>query len=343
MLSINARFASQATTGVQRVAHELASRLRTPHRLLQPRRPLSGPFAHLWEQSVLPLRSGDDLLWSPCNTGPVLARNQIVTIHDVSVFDHPEWYAPNFVRLYRNLLPTLARNCRRVVTVSAYSRDRICHHFGLSPGTVEVIPNGIGPEFHRRPLDEVLQVQDRHGLTDQRYFLVLGTREPRKNLDLAIRAWLRLRGRIAPDFRLAVTGKMGSSRIFHGSGTQIPEDAGVHYLGYVDDALLPALISGAHALIYPSLYEGFGLPVAEAMACGTPAITTTRSSLPEVGGDAAIYVDPADPDSLAKTLLELAKSAAMRQEYGERGVARARRFDWDVAARQMDSVLEAAA
>ena len=172
-----------------------------------------------------------------------------------------------------------------------------------------------------------------------RYFLSVATREPRKNLILLLRAWAQIRDKLPADFRLLLVGKTGPGSIFAGSGEAIASDDRVIATGYVADSVLPVLLSGAEAMIYPSLYEGFGLPVLEAMACRTAVVTTALTSLPEVAGDAAIYVDPSDPAALAGRLLALAEDGDYRSEYAARGLARAGNFSWDAAARRMDDII----
>jgi len=337
--AINARFTTQITTGVQRVAAEIVPRLTVPVRLISPRQRLPGPLAHAWEQGVLPLRTHGQLLWSPCNTGPVAVRNQIVTIHDAAAFDHPEWFSRGFVGLYHAILPRLARRVRKLVTVSSFSRTRLAECLGIAPGGIEVVYNGIDRHFAPRPRPETETILQALGVPGTRYFLSVATREPRKNLILLLRAWAQIRDKLPSDFRLLLVGKTGPGSIFAGSGEAVVSDDRVIATGYVADGVLPALLSGAEAMIYPSLYEGFGLPVLEAMACRTAVVTTTLTSLPEVAGDAAIYIDPSDPTDLAGRLLALAEDGDYRDEYVARGLVRAGRFSWDAAARRMDDII----
>jgi glycosyltransferase involved in cell wall biosynthesis len=336
---VNARFAGQATTGVQRVAAEIESRLSVPTRRVAPKHPLPGPLAHAWEQGVLPLLTHGQLLWSPCNTGPVAVRNQIVTIHDAAAFDHPEWFARGFAALYHAILPRLARRVRKVVTVSSYSRTRLAENFGIAPARIEVVYNGVDRIFTPRPRAESEAVLARYGIAGARYFLAVATREPRKNLVLLLQAWARIRERLPSDFRLLLVGKAGASNVFAGSDETAMTDARVITTGYVPDGTLPALLSGATALVYPSLYEGFGLPVLEAMACRTAVVTTRLTSLPEVAGDDAIYVDPTDPSDLARQLLILASDNDLRADYADRGHKRAARFSWEAGACRMDEII----
>lgn len=335
---VNGRFMGQRMTGVQRVAHEITRRLTVRHRVVRPASGASGARGHGWEQVVLPARAKGGLIWSPCNMGPLAARRQVVTIHDAAVFEHPEWFSARFGRVYRGLLPVLARRVERIVTVSHFSRERLAMALGIDAARIDVVHNGVGEQFRptAQPHPALAPI-----VAGRPYFATLSTREPRKNLALVIRAWQQARPRLPDDMILLIVGGQGASTVFgnhDGGGANNPGDGIVH-TGYLPDEALPALLSGALGLIYPSLYEGFGLPALEAMACGTPAVTTRLTSLPEVCGDDALYVDAADPDDLAAALVRLAGDEAFRTDLGQRGLARARQFGWDRAARQMDAIL----
>ncbi len=324
---------------MQRTAASLASRLKTPARVLEPRRQLGGPLGHAWEQFRLPQMVRGSLLWSPCNTGPLAVSRQVVTMHDAAVFDHPEWFAPNFASLYRFLLPRLARRCLKIVTVSQFSRERLAHWLSLAPERIDVVWNGVDEHFRPAETGAVDRARAQLGLGDAPYFACLSTMEPRKNLSLVLRAWAVARDRMPEQTRLLVIGKKGAAAVFRDSPASSSEPEGVVYAGFVAEALLPPLLTGATALLYPCLYEGFGLPVAEAMACGTPVVTTALASLPEIAGDGAIYVDPLDPGDLARQLVRLVSSADCRAEYSGRGRARAALFSWSEAAARMDAIL----
>jgi len=336
-LYVNSRFRGQRLSGVQRVAIELSERLRTPRRELAPKGDASGLKGHLWEQLRLPMALKDGLLWSPGNVGPVTVRRQVLTIHDAAVLDHPEWFTPNFVRTYRTIWRLLVNKVAAVVTVSEFTRQRLSVHFGRPAASIHVVPNAASAAFSPATPVEVADVRARLGLGEAPYFLTLGTREPRKNLALALGGWARARARLAAGSNLVVVGGDGNTEIFARSAALQQAD-GVHALGRVPEAELPALISGARALIYPSFYEGFGLPVLEAMACGAPVITTRLASMPEVAGEAAVYVDPHAEDDLARAIEMVDGSDDLRQELSEKGRERAALFDWDKSARQMDAL-----
>lgn len=338
-IAVNARFRGGPQTGVQRVAAELLQRIDLPLREVAPAAAATGLRGHAWEQAMLPLRLDGAPLWSPCNTGPLAVRAQIVTMHDAATFDHPEWFSRGFALTYRLLWPALARRVRRIVTVSDYSRGRLADVLDIPASAIEVVPNGIAPAFSPRPGDEVARATAPLGVEPGRYFATLSTIEPRKNLALVLAAWERLRGRLPADIKLLLIGGAGSERVFRADGMPGIDPPGIVRSGFVADAALPALLSGAIGLAYPSRYEGFGLPPLEAMACGTPAIVAPVTSLPEVCGSAALYVDPDDAEALAAHMLALAAEPRLRADLAEAGRVQAQRFAWDAAASRMRDIL----
>lgn len=337
-IAVNARFHVHRRTGMERYAYEVSSRLKERIREIRPERALRGPAGHLWEQCCLPALASGSLLWSPNNTGPVIKRRQVCTIHDIIPIDHPEWFSRSFAAWYRWLLPTLARSVQHLIAVSEFTRSRVIDAFGVKPEKVSVVLNGIGPEFTPRTEEQIDQVRIRLGLPTGPYVLCVGSIEPRKNLPRLLAAWTQVQ-RKYPDLQLVVTGlNKGGSNVFRA----VPIDkipSGVFFTGYVDDADLPALYSGAAIFVYPSLYEGFGLPPVEAMACGTPVITSKGTSLSEVVGTAAFLVDPENPESIADGILRVAASDSLRAEMRRTGLARAQRFNWDDAATQTWRIL----
>jgi glycosyltransferase involved in cell wall biosynthesis len=337
---VNGRFRKQTMTGIQRVAQAINERLQTPREVIEPSGSGHGVRGHLWEQLVLPARAKGRIIWGPCNVGPVMTAAQILTIHGAGVFDHPEWFSRSFATLNQTLWPVLARKARRIVTVSHFSQARLSEHLGIPKSRIDVIWNGVDETFAPASPAAVDRELQRLGLGGRPYFVTLSTIEPRKNLKLAFKAWSLARAALPRGSVLLVIGGRGASSVFAQGGAEsgAEVDPSIVFTGYVEESVLPRLISGAIALIYPSLYEGFGLPVLEAMACGTPAITTRLTSLPEVGGEVAIYVDPHDPHDLAKQLSRLASSPELRADLAAQGVERAKLFTWEKAARQMDEV-----
>jgi len=337
-IALNARFYAHRPTGMQRYARELASRFGSAMLPLQPAKALRGMRGHLWEQFWLPSLVGNRLLFSPNNTGPLAVPRQVCTIHDLIPLDHPEWFGRRFAEWYRWLLPKLLRKVRHLIAVSHFTRNRIVERFGIHPEKITVIPNGIDARFSPRGAEEVSEVVASLGVQSSRYLLCVGSLEPRKNLLRLLGAWARVPVTAAGDTMLVVAGAPGNSRVFETVSLGVIPPR-VHFTGYVSDEQLPALYSGALALVYPTLYEGFGLPPLEAMACGTPVLTSDRTSIPEVVGPAAILVDPEDADSIVDGICRVLSSARLRGELRELGLARVRDLTWERTAEATLQVL----
>ncbi|MDQ6664685.1 MAG: glycosyltransferase family 4 protein [Acidobacteriota bacterium] len=337
-IALNSRFYAHRPTGMQRYALELAGRFGGNIQQIRPDRPLKGAAGHLWEQFYLPAALKGRMLWSPNNTGPLAVANQVCTFHDLIPLDRPEWFNPRFAAWYQWLLPRLARKVRRIISVSEFTKQRIVERFGIEASKVTVIPNGVDARFHPRPADEIAAMRQSLGIGGAPYLLCVGSVEPRKNLQCLLKAWSRALAKIPEDVQLVVAGAKGARLVF----SNIPVGklpARVRLTGYVDDQQLPALYSGAMALVYPSLYEGFGLPPLEAMACGVPVITSNSTSLPEVVGDAGIQVDPTEAESIADAICRVTRDEPLRMAMRAKGLARAERYSWDAVALETWQVL----
>ena len=336
---VNGRFRCQPVSGVQRYATEIVSRLGSRIRLVSPGSAAStGMHGHLWEQLLLPARTRGELLWSPGNTGPLVKCDQVVTVHDVAAFDRPECFTPSFARFYRWLLPRLLPRVRAIICVSAFTRSRLLQLFQINPASVTVIHPGLAAEFHRPTEARMLAQLSEFSLTPG-YLLCLASNEPRKNQQRLLDAWASLASRYGSPLVLA--GHSGRAHVFAPSHLRLGKN--VRSLGYVSESVLPALYTGAKAFVFPSLYEGFGMPPLEAMACGTPVIASHHPAVREALGDAACYCDPEDIASIASAIAKVFDSASLRQELAEQGLERVRLFDWDRAAAQTRDVLTRAA
>jgi glycosyltransferase involved in cell wall biosynthesis len=267
-----------------------------------------------------------------------------VTIHDASTLDHPEWFSGAFAKWYRFLLPRLARRARKIITVSEFSRGELARLCDVPLEKIAAIHNGISSRFAPASTEQKTVLRKKHGL-EKPFVLYLGSLEPRKNVAALLAAWKNIAPR---EHELVLAG--AASRIFRERGfADLPP--GTRLLGRVDDEELPVLLSAAEWFAFPALYEGFGFPPLEAMACGTPVLCSNATSLPEVCGagfdgktGAALYFDPLNVDDLTAQLghaLQLDGEA--RERLIAQGRAQAGRFTWDRCAEQTRAVLREAA
>ena len=341
-ITLNGRFYSHRPTGMQRYALELVSRIGSHMDVVRPKHALRGGLGHLWEQLYLPLLTGRKLLWSPNNTGPISVSRQVCTIHDLIPLDHPEWFTPKFVALYRWLMPRLVGNLQHIVAISEFTKIRIIENFKVNPAKISVVPNGVDHAFQPSSPERVTRMRKELGLGEKPYVLCVSSVEPRKNLGALLKAWTALPSKVQKEFQLVLAGAKGSSAVFGDAGLGEPP-SGAIFTGYVAQETLPALYSGASIFAYPSLYEGFGLPPLEAMACGVPVLTSNTSSIPEVVGDAGVLVHPEQIDSIVDGLLRLMTDESLRSELAVRGLERAKLLSWDRTAEQTWKILERAA
>jgi glycosyltransferase involved in cell wall biosynthesis len=336
----NTRSLLLAKTGVQRYTQEVLRRLPADTRCVYPPAWMASSVrGHLWEQGVLPARlPRDTVLWSPSNSGPLAVRAQVVTIHDIVPFDQPANVAPLFGRWYRWLLPRLARRVRAIITVSAFSGRRIVDVLRVPPEKVHVVPNGVDDAFRRAGVEDAARVRQALQLPGAGYVLALGSVEPRKNLGRLLEAWKAALASLPGDLWLLVTGTRGRSAVF--GDYQLPSlPPRVILTGRVEDEHLPGLYAGARAFVYVSVYEGFGLPVLEAMAAGTACVTSAGTSMEEVAGDAALLVDPLRVEEIQAGLSRCATDSTLCAQLAARGRARALQYSWDRTARETLSVL----
>lgn len=336
--SINMRSSMGPLTGVQRYAIEVAKRLDPKsERFIQPRKQLGSVAGQLWEQFVLPRRIAKGrLLWSPGNVGPLSVENQVITIHDASTLDHPEWFDHKFARWYRFALPRLARRVRGIVTVSQDSKERLLEHIGVPSDKIRVIHNGVSSDLSPSGAGEIEAMKGKYGMKGK-YFAFVGSLEPRKNLSQLLEAWERCSDRLE-GVELIIAGASGT--VFsRGVESSVPNRC--RFVGRMPEADLSAFISGSEALVYPSLYEGFGLPPLEAMACGTRVLSSNIAVIREVCGEDAMYFDPHCSESIADSLLAIGReSDCDRLERINAGRKRADSFTWERSAQSHKNYFE---
>ncbi|MDH3404626.1 MAG: glycosyltransferase family 4 protein [Acidobacteriota bacterium] len=299
----------------------------------------SAPFGYWWQQRTLParLRRGDfDLLWSPLGTLPQeVPVPAVVTIHDLTPLFFPYWHSLRNRFTFRRQLPATLRSAARIVAVSQATAGDLGRRFPTCAGRVTVIANGVDPRFVPAPAAAIQTIRDSFDAPDG-YVLFVGTLEPRKNVTGLLDAWELARERLpaAPPLLIAGAAGWGSA----GLRRRLRRAPGVRYLGRLPRPRLLEALQGALAFAYPSLYEGFGLPVAEAMACGIAVVTSDRSSLPEVVGDAGIQVNPRNTRDLAAALVKLVADPALRAELGAEARARVERFSWERSTEALERV-----
>lgn len=326
-VAINGRFLMRRLTGVDRYAHKISKRITFPKRFIQPRRSLGQVSGHLWEQFILPASlKKDEILWSPANSGAWAVSNQIVTIHDASVFDHPEWFKPAFGAWTRLSWKILAKRVKAIITVSEFSKQKLQQHLHISNEKIHVIYNGVGKPFEPQSANSVETVKQKYGIKKD-YFLFVGTIEPRKNLDGLLSAWKQAKLASHQLFIAGATGSVFAPTDHTPIATHIPDED------------LPALYSGATALINPSFYEGFGLTALEAMACGIPVIASNTTAFPEILGDAALLIDPRNSSEIADAMKNIIENNSLASDLRKRGLQRASQFSWEESARKTQEIM----
>ena len=282
-----------------------------------------------------PLHERDDLIGSPVAT--------VVTVHDMSLRLYPQCHPVRRLLLNRPLMHLAIRRASSIVTVSNSARRDLLRLHGVAPDRVAVVHEAASPAF--RPIADRPWLEDvraRHALPRQ-FMLYVGTIEPRKNLSRLMSAFADARKAGIPHHLVCVGPYGWSSRDLAGHIERLGIQDVVHFTGYVPFEDLPAIYNLGEFFAFPSLYEGFGLPVVEAMACGIPVLTSTTSSLGEIAGDAAETIDPTDTDAIADAIVRLATDADLRRDRAERGLQRARSFSWAQTARDMLAVYQRAA
>jgi len=335
---VNTRVLGLRTTGARRFLQAMLCRFPSSVQMLSPPMLRGGICGHAWEQTVLPYLVGKDVLWSPTNTGPLSVARQVVTVHDVVPLDHPEWLNPSFARLHRWLVPRIIRRAAHVITVSEFTRQRVLANTGIAPEKVSVVHNGVDPVFIARSREEVERVRRNLAIPEGRYVLAVSCIEPRKNLVGLLKAWQEVVEALPEDLWLVIAGTAGRSVVYKEvSLGAVPKR--VRFLGHVPDDSLPALYSGALAFAYVSKYEGFGLPVLEAMACQTPVLTGDSSAFPEVVGGAGIMVSPFDVGGIAAKIRELVEDSELRASLIQKGLERSKQFSWQAASERTLRIL----
>lgn len=295
-------------------------------------------FRFLWNQTLYTHAAGDfDLCYSPTHHCSLFIP-QIITILDLIGLNFPHQHRLQYY-YYKLFLPMAVEKAKCVITISEATKADIVKFMHCPEEKIHVITCGYHRGLYRETNDAAALVQRKYNLDE--YIMTVGATYPHKNVERLIESYSRLPGGLKDRYKLVVVGGLNEyGKRVQRVATEKGIDGNIVFLGYVESEDLPLLYGAAVALAYPSLYEGFGLPPLEAMACGCPVIISDTSSLPEVGGDAAYYVDPYDVESIARGLEEVLSSRTLRDELKRRGLARSKLFSWDEAAKQLLSVME---
>lgn len=283
-----------------------------------------------WEQLELPLRVRGRLLLNLCNTAPLALREQAVVIHDAATVRVPEAFTSAFRAVYGAMMPRLGRRASHLLTVSEFSRAELQAVWGIDAARVTVLSEGAEHVLRETPDRSVLE---RAGLQPGRFVLAVGNLAPHKNLATLLRA--ATFGGPLPVPLVLAGGSLPA--VFRDTGLALPP--GTHALGYVSDAQLRALYGAAACFVFPSRYEGFGLPPIEAMACGCPVVVSSAASIPEICGDAALRVDGDDAGALRAAIESVVGDGALRARMREAGLRRAAGFTWERTARTLITAL----
>lgn len=273
---------------------------------------------------------------------PGVSGSKIVVIHDMTYKRYPETVR---FRTRKNLELLLSKTCKRadtIITISQFSKSEIMKYLNVPEEKIKIISLGVDTKYYNNNYtgDNIKKIQKKYNV-DYEYFLYLGTIEPRKNIERLIRAYAVLYNQKNDIPKLVLVGKKGwmYKEIFR-VVDELDLQNMVIFLGYIDICDVPLLLGGAITFVFPSLYEGFGLPVLEAMACGTPVITSNVASLPEVVGNAALLVDPMDIESIKNAMLKILIDPCLKEQLSVLGIQQAKKFSWKETARQIEKIID---
>ncbi|HEX9032491.1 MAG TPA: glycosyltransferase family 1 protein [Streptosporangiaceae bacterium] len=348
LVSALAQGGADLAVACQRADEERYSRLLPGARVVPGPPAISHRPARLaWEQSGLPLvasQVGADVIHSPHYSMPLRpGLPTVVTIHDLTFFTAPDTHSPVTATFYKAAIRTSARRATRVLVPSKATRDEVVRVLEADSTKIDVAYHGVDHSLFTRPTAAQLErVAARLGLHGRPYVAYLGTLEPRKNVPNLIAGWAQAVADLADPPALVLAGGTGWSDEVDGAVAAVPVHLRLVRPGYLHFTDLPGFFGGALVVAFPSTGEGFGLPVLEAMACGAPVLTTHRTSLPEVGGDAVAYTEP-DAASIKTALRALIDDAAQREALGDAGYSRALEFTWAASAQAHMACYERAA
>lgn len=345
MFVVNGRYLTQKATGVHRYAFEICNKLHemgvdfhvaVPNEI-HPDYKFSFKVVkcgslntHLWEQISLPRylrRIGSPLLISFTGCGPLNYSNQIMTIHDVSHERYPEWFSKNYYRFYHYMMPRIGKKAHAILTVSEFSKKEIVDTLGINAEKIHVVHSNV--PFHNKPSKEEILSFTRNPEAE-RYILAVSSMDPRKNFVRLVEAFDKIKDK---SVKLYIIGM--SFKAFNTPDLQRLIGENVHLPGYIPDEKLQTMYQNALLSVYPSLYEGFGLPPLESMTYGCPVINSDIPALREVSQDAALYVDPYNVEDITQKIEQLLVDEPLRKELQEKGLLQIKKYSWDKSAKQV--------
>lgn len=293
----------------------------------------------LWNTFLYPLKAKEyDLLISLTTHGSFFSKNQILTIHDLislkyeNINSHQRFY-------FKHLLPYLVKRAKLILTVSESSKEDIVTYLKCEPEKIKVVYNGYNNQLYKYQPEKGTIISGKYGVSN--YLLAVGPTYPHKNFETLINAYSHLDAAIKVKFPLLIAGgKANYLQKLKQLVSDLKLTQYIHFAGYVPGELMPNLYNEAFALIFPSLHEGFGIPLLEAMASGCPIIASTASSIKEVCGNAALYFDPHDIKQLTNTMLQLINSNSMYENLVRKGIVRAPLFTWEESANSLNTIIE---
>lgn len=350
MFVINGRYLTQKATGVHRYAFEICNKLQemgvdfhvaipqeiNPDYKFNFKTVKCGSLnTHLWEQISLPryLKSiGSPLLISFTGCGPLNYNNQIITIHDVSHERYPQWFSKNYYRFYHFMMPRIGKKAHAILTVSEFSKKEIIDTLGIDSKKIHVVHSNV--PFHNKPSrEEILNYKPNPDR--EKYIIAVSTMDPRKNFIRLVEAFEKINDK---SVKLYIIGM--SFKAFNTPDLEKLISENVHLPGYIPDEDLQKMYQDALLSIYPSLYEGFGLPPLESMTYGCPAINSDIPALREVSEDASIYVDPYSIDDITEKINLLLEDESLRNDLRIRGLEQIKKYSWEKSAKQVYDLAE---
>jgi len=297
---------------------------------------ISGSLKKWIKESILKLELSaisPDIYHAPNFAADAFGVPLIITVHDLSYLRYPDTLPPERLAWFTKHFPRYLHAARHIIAVSEFTKNEIVSLLGVSEKRITAVHNGVSQDFKPMPAAILADKLKPFHLEPKKYILSVGTIEPRKNLLALIKAYALLPESIKSNWPLVIAGMLGWKDQAITKGIEALTQKGtVKPIGYVPDRMLPFLYAGAALFVYPSLYEGFGLPPLEAMASGVPVMVSNRSSLPEVVGETGVFIDPEDIESMAQKMIWLLKDSQRCEQMVKSGLERAKRFTWYACA-----------